>query len=189
MAWGITVITGKQWSWEEYWDEQKQARNPKNWRMAILKGNMLVTSTIFRRATRRIFCFPKLFSLYLWLLPAVLQRGNISGSELGQEHAEKHWPAGSSHGFGLQSSKLRLFRGTLRPGFSNHQPIHTWDSLDFNVCSSLGTKSLLSEAVPWLCLSDHLTQKKSCLNNPAWIKKPKRNCLHFAALLPTSTEG
>lgn len=128
MSWGIAVVTGKQWAWEESWDGQKQARNHKNWRMAILKGNMVVTSITFRRATRSIFCLLKIFSAYLWLLPPVLQTGNITGSELGQKCAENHWPAGSSHGFGLQSSKLRWFRGTLRLGLSRHQPIHTWDS-------------------------------------------------------------
>lgn len=150
MAWGITDLAGKQWSREESWDEQRQARNHKNWRMAILKGNMLVTSTTFKRAIGSIFCLPNLFFLYLWLLPPVLQTGNISGSELGQE---KPWPAGSSHVFGFQSSKLRLFRGTPRLGFSSHQLIHTWHSQQILISMSahLWGQSLLWEAVPWIC--------------------------------------
>lgn len=189
MAWGITVVMGKQWVWEESWDQQKQTRNHKNWRMAILKGNMLVTSTTVTRATRSILCLPKWFSLYLWLLPPVLQTGNISGSELGQEHAEKHWPAGLSHDFGLQSSKLRLFSGTLRilPGIQQppaYSHLEQSTGLDFNVCSSLGIKSFLWEAVPRLCLSDHLTQRKSCLDNPAGLKSLKGIAYTFLPFYP-----
>lgn len=153
MAWGIAVVTGKQRAWEESWDEQKQARDHKNWRMAILKGNMLVTSTTFRRATRSIFCLPILsvflFSLSLWLLSPVLQMGNISGSELGQEHAEKHswiisWLWASEQQ--AQIIQRDTETGIQQPPAYSHLGQST--GLDFNVCSSLGTKSLLWEAVP-----------------------------------------
>lgn len=102
MVWGVTgVATGKQWAQEESWDKQKQARNHKNRILAILKGNMHMTFTTYREATRS-YLFSNIssstnFSVFV-TSPSCFAKGEYLcvaqgkqlKSGLGEEHAEKH---------------------------------------------------------------------------------------------------